>query len=665
MLEPSPTLTRTMLAALLIGSLAGGVAAQGQKEPSAQPGTSPAPAGQPAEPKPTDPKQPGSELPGGGKPAPPVPAAGIQLEITSLKAGQTQVQQRSGFGGSFLTNTADTLELSAEARVKGRPELQEAISWQVNAPLGFTPVGSPNLSGSRISLRFQRKGGNPTGAGGYLSLTLRARMEVDGQVSQAQVLLMQDARDRLRQEYLDLGRTQVPSRDDLLDDGQYYRRFGRKYSSVTFNELNSSRSPATGQPYPAVPLTEELVRTLHLAERAYGKPLTITSGFRNPVRQLEVHAEVEQSHHQYGRAADLLVPPSTSLAGKQVASEQDWLRLASAALQGGGRWIEPLTSSDPNTDHCHVHVDVRPGPVQSRVVTVRGQVTDPSGNPVPGARVLLAGMPAVANQQGQYQLKHVLSSQQEQVAVEAAGRGTVTRDVTLVENPVLLTVTVPADPNPTLLARLEPAARDANGAATLRLVLKNTGLSNAQTVRIAPRITGTAVSLSGVLPQQLESIPAGSEGAFNLQLAVSSTAPQVQPVTVPVEVAGTYTTPAGQPREQRWTLSAQIDPAPAAPIAAAPAAAAPTGRPLAVLRSPSRGGIDAGAALAGLVLGALAGTFSVLVMRPRRAVQAAAAEASAVAAPAAAALPTVTEVPPPGPELPALPAGDTEPASAE
>ena len=559
------------------------------------------------------PPAPDSVLPDSPKSPTAAPREAAQLELLSLRVGRSPVKQLTGLGGSFITNTGESLDITAEARVKGRPELAEAISWHLSAPTGFVPEANAQLSGTKLTLRLARNGGNPSGAGGYLALTVGAKVEVDGRALRRSVLLTQDARDRLRQEYVDLERREVPDRDELIDEGEFYRRFGRRYQSVSFEELNTSRNPATGQKYPAIPLAEELVRTVHRAEKAYGRPVQVTSGFRNPVRQLEVHAEVEQSHHQYGRAADLYVPPGTFRGGKRIASEADWLRLASAALEAGGSWIEPMLACHPNTDQCHVHVDVRPGPPQSRVLTVRGRVTDPSGNPVPGATVRLAGMPAVANDQGDYQLKHVVSSPEEEISIEAPGRGTVTRSLVLAENPVLATLTMPADPQPSLLPRLEPGTRDGSGKAVLRLVLKNIGLSEARGVRLSAGMAGNSLRLGPVLPSELAAVPAGAEGSFNIEVTAAPGSVALARTESPLQVTANFLTPSGQPRTQTWSLAAQVEPA---PVTVPLPAAVTMPRKLGVIQSPGHGGLDLGAAFAGLLLGALAGAASI-ALRPR------------------------------------------------
>jgi hypothetical protein len=576
-----------------------------------QPATKPDPTKPDSNTKP----DPNAKPEGSALPEPPKTA----VEIVSIQVGPDQpVKRLKGFGGTFITNSADSLEIQADAKVAGHDDLTQAIRWQITPPAKFTVPAGAQLTGPHLAIKLIRKGGNPTGAGPALSFTVKARVEPDGSAAPANVFFAQDDRDRLRQEYVDLSRAGVPSRDDLLDEGDFYRKYGRKYRGLSFDQLNTSKNPGNGRKYPAIPLTESLLQVIRQTEKSYGRPLQITSGFRNPVHQEEVHAGVEESHHQYGRAVDLYVPPRSSVGGKMVASEVDWLTLASAALKGGGAWIEPMTDCGVNTDACHVHVDVRPGGPQSRMVAVQGQVTDPSGNPVAGATVKMAGMPVRTNAEGRYLLKHILNSQQETLSVEMGSRGPVDRAVVLAQNPLMMNLTLPADPQASLIARVEPAQRDSGGQATIRLSLKNVGLSEAKSVKLAVSITDPKVTLMQVSPPELASIPAGAEGACNVQVSVNKEdSAGLQSLQTRLQVGATYLAGSGEPRTQSWSLAGQVDPAPQATITATPGTATSQHQSGGVIPNPAKSSVDLLAALAGLLLGALAGAVSVWT-RPRR-----------------------------------------------
>jgi hypothetical protein len=172
---------------------------------------------------------------------------------------------------------------------------------------------------------------------------------------------------------------------------------------------------------------------------------------------------VEESHHQYGRAADLYVPAVTLRPGaaEKVASEADWLRLAAAAQRGGGGWIEPMLACNVNTAGCHVHLDVREQGPRTSLVRITGQVTDATGQPVPNATVRLAGMPGATNPRGSFTLKHVLVPREYELLIEAPGVAPFRQPISVLENTSLavrLPGIVARQPMLPLPARKPPAA---------------------------------------------------------------------------------------------------------------------------------------------------------------------------------------------------------------
>ncbi len=457
------------------------------------------------------------------------------------------------FASSFITNTPDQLEVVAAAKVSGHPELDEQIRWEVMPPTGFrVPVGA-KLSGPQLSLRLDRPGGNPTGGGSPLSLTVVARAPVDGRERRAVRTLEQDLRDRLRQEYVDLRRSGIPDRETILDREQFADRMPREVGAVGFDELNWSRRPDTGDRYPFVIATPRLISVLAGLRKAYGA-VTITSAFRNPVHQETVHASVDESHHQYGRAADLGVAPDSCppRTGRTTASPADWLRLAAAAVRAGGVWIEPMTSCHVDTAGCHVHVDVREEGSPSRIVMVGGRVLDATGLPIARARVRLAGMPAETNADGQFLLKHVIVPRPIDVAVEADGRGILTQEVDPDEDPVNLVLRYPNEPLPVLRAAMGAREVNAEGKTVIPIRLRNEGAAAATQVRIVGNAEG---SVERVWPQLAPSLPAGGEVSFRLVVpAPSPSSVGLQAVLEVPELTAHYQTSKGAPRRQSLEL---------------------------------------------------------------------------------------------------------------
>ncbi|MBM3458439.1 MAG: hypothetical protein FJX77_07915 [Armatimonadetes bacterium] len=350
---------------------------------------------------------------------------------------------------SFVTDKSEQVAVTAEARIPGSPQLEADLVWEVIPPEGFAPPETPLPSGPTLQTTLTRSGGNPEGRGAPLRVTLRASVAGQPGIRPLEWVLKQDLLDRLRQEYVDLERSVVPERREFLDEAAFRRRYGKKYPAVSFADLNWSWQPASaggGEAvrYPFILADEALVRTVHGIRGTYG-PVTVSSGYRNPVRQLVVHGSVGESHHQYGRAADLQVAPDSAPphTGRKIAIGQDWLRLAAAALRAGGSWIEPMVACHVNTDGCHVHVDVREDGPFSTVVQVTGRVTDSWGAPVAGATIRMAGMSAITNANGAYTVKHVVTAREQTLELLDGENVVLTCPVRLATDRVAVAVQLP------------------------------------------------------------------------------------------------------------------------------------------------------------------------------------------------------------------------------
>jgi hypothetical protein len=356
-------------------------------------------------------------------PAPAASAAGARktgpISILSFVAGRDAASQAAG---SFVTDSATTLSLEAVAQVQGREDLTGAITWQVTLPHGWRLIPSSVVEGGRLAATAVREGAPRATDARQMAVSALATVEDAGVAYTATAGVEQDERDQIRQEYVDLGRRIVPARSEFLDASGFRQRFGRRFPGVTFAELNWSVNPVSRQRYGWILANDELVAGVAAAEKSFGGPLRIVSGFRNPWHQLEVHAPVRESLHQYGRAVDILVPAGCAGLANSVPNELDWLHLAKIACGVGARFVEPLLDCHPNSPSCHLHMDFREGPAITRVVTVAGKVIDGSdGAPVSGARVRLAGMPAVTGPDGGFALTHVLGATSGALAVEALG----------------------------------------------------------------------------------------------------------------------------------------------------------------------------------------------------------------------------------------------------
>lgn len=571
----------------------------------------------------------GSVLPGAGSPPAPAPAERrpeARLEIRTLRAGPAPYvwAENGRTAASFITDTGETVRLVAWADVKGEPHSGREIEWSVVPPDGFQLDPQAVLRGAKLDVRLRRPGGNPTGAGAPLALTVTAGLTRGGMTLHAASSLQQDLRDRLRQEYVDLARAYVPQRAELLDADDFEARFGKSYPTVSFDELNWSRQPGTELRYPVILAAERMVAMLEQTRKEYARPVTVSSGFRNPVRQLEVHAAVEESRHQYGRAADLYVAPDSAppKTGRSIATESDWLALAAAALRGGGVWIEPMLDCHVNTAGCHVHVDMRESGASSRLVRVRGRVTDPAGYAVPGATVRLAGMPAVTNAQGEFLLKHVVTPEEIIAEVEAPRRTVVTQAVKIPGDEATVALQVPSDPDPALIARSDGPVIRLTGAqrtVQLRVAVKNVGLTPGSNVRFEALELPPSTVLVGVEPARLPVLSPGQEAAITVTLGLPSLeyGPVRDPSDLTVALSARLDAPAGESRVQQLQVEARAPqalaltpPAPVRHVAEQPAKT--------ILPPAAPGSPDLIPAAAGLAVGGVAGVITAISRRRRR-----------------------------------------------
>lgn len=433
------------------------------------------------------------------------PVAGPLL-LTSLKIGpepRVLVPGRQ-IVRTFTTDDGESCRVIATARLSAGAG---PIRWIVAAPAGFVVPVDATWTGPRLDVLLRRPGGNPSGLGGPLAITVQARVRVKGKEYTARETVVEDEVDQLRQEYIDLVRRQVPDRSEFMDAAAFAARYGRRYPWLRFEDLNWSVNPATRLRYAYAIIQPELVQGLEQVRRLYGGVI-INSGYRNPVHQVEVHAPVRESLHQYGYAADLAVTPGP---GRGLPNEVDWRRLAEAACSARAKWVEPLASSAPNSPGCHVHLDYRPGPVSSAPVRLRGQVVEAeTGKPLPDALVLLGAMPARTDANGFFGLRNVLSGGLHPVEVRADGFEALVQPVPLAAwGTASVRLAMRKESQPAV--RVDIARTDwidrRSGLLSLTLRVTNAGAAEAGDVRlgIAP-----AAALVSAAPASLGSLPAGA-----------------------------------------------------------------------------------------------------------------------------------------------------------
>jgi hypothetical protein len=466
---------------------------------------------------------------------------------------------------TFVTDTDQRCSVVAWARASGVPA--EKIRWEVTPPAGFSLPSQPLPTGPVLRVTLLRPNGNPKGGGGPLTIAVRAYVEQDGRRWEARETITQDERDCMRQEYVDLKRESVPERYRFLDAAQYTERYGRRFPQIRFEELNWSLNPDTGERYRYVIVAERMLEGLARTRERYGRPLLFNSGYRNPTRQVEVHAPVKESLHQYGLAADLAVLPDPAAAkegGAAAPNPQDWLTFAEAATAAGASWVEPLSESGG-----HLHVDFRDAGQRSGRVSLKGRVLDAeTGEPVPGARVLLAGMPAEADAEGHFALRHVLTPRSRDVAVSAEGYQPLSQAVPILIGANRVELRLASGPRPRLAARAGTVSWKDEGAglAMTEIRIRNTGERAACDLTVSAAAPKGAPVPIAVVPERLTTLPVGAEATVRLTFKLAATG-ETGPAKVVLRARGQdpdgiaraqrlvaqWTPPAPTPRSERTT----------------------------------------------------------------------------------------------------------------
>jgi hypothetical protein len=553
------------------------------------------------------------------------PVAG-PLTLVSLEVGPKPWVRAPGRSvvSTFTSDDPETLLVAATARLRSGLD-PSTIRWTVSAPLGFVVPVEGMWTGPRLEVKLRRPGGNPVGLGGPLALMVQATVAAEGAQHSVQETVVQDEVDQLRQEYIDLARRQVPARGEFVNAVDFAARYGQRFPWLRFEDLNWSVDPNTRERFSYALIRPELIAGLDRMRRAYGD-VTINSGYRNPTRQVEVHAPVRESLHQYGYAADLAVAPG---GGRAWPSEVDWRRLAEVACGASAKWVEPLTSSSPNGPGCHVHVDYRPGPASSAPVRLRGQVVAAAtGRPVADALVVLGGMPARTDAGGFFVIRNVMSGGRYPVDVQAEGYAPLEQPVWLkawgtVTARLALQLPTPDGVN-VAVASTSWLDEDA-GLLAVGLSVSNAGSSPAD-VRVGLSSSAARLSLASTL---LAALPAG--GAR--QVALTMRLPRGKDrAPLPLSVDLAFRPGSGQEKRRRASLLAPL-PALAQAVSPVPAAPPPRtqthGQPAPVVRPAP-----------------VAAALSSAELKPAAPVAAQPAKPSPEAAPAPAPVPAAEPAPP-------------------
>lgn len=152
--------------------------------------------------------------------------------------------------------------------------------------------------------------------------------------------IVQDERDQLRQEYVDMGKKTTPKREELTDQGDT--------PHFAVSEFNSSERVGGGK-YEYI-LNKILAKLEQVRSKAGHIPMTINSGFRNPYKHhIKLGLKTKESPHLYGMATDIRL-----MDFNQDGKVDDWDRnLLAKAAKALGSCVEP------KDNRGRVHIDWR------------------------------------------------------------------------------------------------------------------------------------------------------------------------------------------------------------------------------------------------------------------------------------------------------------------
>ena len=250
-----------------------------------------------------------------------------KIELVRLLLG-ADPQNNTPTATSFVTNDRQSLHISADIRNLA-PCDGCRLKWTVTIPkydLQHSVTNSSHSFNYNISLPLAPQGDRGTDLSPSLQIEL---LEGYSASDMLQIDVAQSELDILRQEYIDTQKRKVPAR------GEFVIGWRRRSKHFSCDEFNSSRS-TKGEEYRWILCT--ILDNLERVQSAARVPkMTINSGYRNPLRQIQIGSAPE-SRHLYGDAADMSL---VDFDGNGKITMDDWLLVSKAAKQSGA-CVEPF-----------------------------------------------------------------------------------------------------------------------------------------------------------------------------------------------------------------------------------------------------------------------------------------------------------------------------------
>lgn len=250
------------------------------------------------------------------------------LSIVEVKSSTTTTGLAAGEAAFTTASGENEITVTVDA-----PESipDDSIKYEINEVNEDFEVDTSSLSGRVVTFQAAHKP--------LLSLTSPDSMPLEYEIvaftlneegerdlESPPVRIKQDVRSQIRQEYVDkrdffpgFART-TPARNDIIDASQFVQGTG----NFAFSEL------AAWSDYPGLGVIDDSVNIANAVRTAWGKPLLVTSGWRNPRRNDGLNESSINSFHQTGDAVDL--NPSFS--------ENNWPDSVPGCLDPPGKAIE-------------------------------------------------------------------------------------------------------------------------------------------------------------------------------------------------------------------------------------------------------------------------------------------------------------------------------------
>jgi len=258
------------------------------------------------------------------------------VDVTVVQLTRVDVHYLTG--GTFTTLAA---ERQVDLEGVTTPDVRaDTVTWQVDDdPRDAIDSGDPAdpAAGAYVSFDASPPPA-PAGRGAPLSYRVGARLTIDGYQQLVTTYATQDERDQCRQEYIDMAKATVPMRVALRDAMSYPNP-----GSFPFVEINDGDFNVA---------VFSIANHLQNIRNVLGQPMTVNSGYRNPIHNAALPGSAPESRHIYGRAADIRVDDFNGdgvVNGSMIADPNfgavgdDWAILANLARNEAATFIEPWT----------------------------------------------------------------------------------------------------------------------------------------------------------------------------------------------------------------------------------------------------------------------------------------------------------------------------------